>query len=596
MDKTLSGKYSKIKRRYGEVKKKRAIGFLNLASATAAFNDNLFKFLSIYLLIDLKGPESASDVALLAGVFYVLPFLLFSSISGAIADKFSKQKIIVWMKALEVAIIGFGFYAYAAQLAWGAYACIFLLSLQSAILSPAKYSIIIELVKKEQVPKVNSFMTSWTYLSIILGTFMASFLTQITNRNFVLSLSVCLIASLIGYVASMNIPATKGLGAVIKTKQVPFAQLRETLSMCKKTPNLLLVVVASAFFLFVGAFLQLNLIPFAINSLGMSEVGGGYLFLGTSLGIAAGSIISGRICKKGVHLGISAMSMLAMALLVLMMPVASPSIAGIVVILSLTGLFGGLYQIPLESYMQTYCSPEKRGKVIAAGNFLSFAGVLLAPLSMGFFEKVLGLSPASGFVMLGVILLISSIVLVRNLFFSFVNFVSKGIVHKFYDIYYQNFPYAKKYEEERVAVFAHNLKKRFIFLLFGETLNGHIFLVRKKAGRFDKILSWIKGVEVLTLEEGFTAKSAREKMLGLLTKTRPIFLLDKGVEISDLSEFITALKADYHFHVKEMQLVSRVHFRPSFDHIWQKTSLVFSFNCIKKDALIKEKKPEMQLV
>ena len=443
MEKILSGKYSKIKRRYGEVRKKRAISFLNIAQFTAAFNDNLFKFLTIYLLIDMKGALNSSDVTLFVGVFYVLPFLLFSNIAGAIADRISKQKIIVWMKALEIVIIGLGYYVYANQLVWGCYGCVFLLSLQSAIMSPPKYSIISELVKRDQIPKANSYVTSYTYLAIIFGTFMASFLTQITDRNFLLSLSVCMIASIIGFIASLNIPLTKAVGEKIIAKRAPFSQLKETLQMCAKTPKLLLVVIGSAFFLFIGAFTQLNLIPFAMTSLGMSEVGGGYLFLATSFGIAFGSILSGKLCKKEVHLGVPVFAMVVMAILVFMIPM-SGSILMITCVLGGIGLFGGLYQIPLESYMQTFCASEQRGKVIAAGNFLSFAGVLLAPLSMALFEKGFGLTPASGFVMMGFILTGASLFLLKSLFIPFINFLSKGILHKFYDLYYQDFPFAKK--------------------------------------------------------------------------------------------------------------------------------------------------------
>lgn len=596
MDKTLSGKYSKIKRRYGEVRKKRALSFLNLAQCTAAFNDNLFKFLTIYLLIDMKGVESSSHVTKLVAVFYVLPFLLFSSISGAIADRVSKQKIIVWMKALEIAIIALGFYVYANQMEWGCYVCVFLLALQSAVMSPPKYSIISELVKKEHIAKANSYVTSYTYLAIIFGTFMASFLTQITGRNFILSLSVCLIAAIVGFVASLNIPATKAVGAKLVAKRAPFSQLVETLQMCSKTPKLLLVVIGSAFFLFIGAFLQLNLIPFAMMSLGMTEVGGGYLFLGTSIGIAVGSIISGRLCKKEVHLGVSALAMIGMAFLSFLIPLFSGSIPAVVFVLVLVGLFGGLYQIPLESYMQMFCPSEKRGKVVAAGNFLSFAGVLLAPLSMALFEDVLGLTAASGFVMLGLILLAVSIFFIKSLSIPLVNFLSKNILHKFYDIYYQDFPFAKKYEEQRVAIFIKGMKKRFIFLLFGESMHSHIFVIRKDKKKGDKMLSFINGVDILSINNGITAREIRDKIQGLLTKTSPIFILEEGVSMEDIKPLVKELKREYFYHTKEMELVNRVHFRPCMEHIWQKTGLVFSFEAIEKDALLENKKKKPHLV
>jgi acyl-[acyl-carrier-protein]-phospholipid O-acyltransferase/long-chain-fatty-acid--[acyl-carrier-protein] ligase len=525
----------------------------------------------------------------------VIPFLLFSNIAGAIADKVSKQKIIVWMKALEVAIIFLAFYVYAYQIVWGCYFCVFLLSLQSAIMSPPKYSIISELVDKDQIPKANSYITSYTYIAIILGTFMASFLTQVTGKNFLICLTVCLLAALIGFIASLNIPLTKAVGEKIIAKRAPFSQLKETLSICKKTPKLLMVVIGSAFFLFIGAFTQLNLIPFAIISLKMTEVGGGYLFLATSMGIAVGSIVSGKLCKKGVNLGVSSLAMLGMAILVFMLPI-TVSVLKIVIILGGIGFFGGLYQIPLESYMQTFCASEQRGKVVAASNFLSFCGVLLAPLSMALFEKGFGLTPSSGFLILGFVLVGASLFFLKSLLLPSVNLLSKGMLHKFYDIYYQDFPFSKKYEEQRVAIFIKGMKKRFVFLLLGETSHAHIFIIRKKAKKIDRFLSWIHEVDALSLEDGFSANDVREKLSGLLTKVRPIFILEKNVELKDVDCFMQSLKNEYHYHVRAMDLVNRTHFKPCVEHIFQKTALVFSFKYITNKAPIKGKKEQTSIV
>ena len=589
MDKTLSCKYSKIKRRYGEVRQKKAISFLNIAQSTAAFNDNLFKFLTIYLLIDLLGGAASTSITFFAGVFYVLPFLLFSGISGAIADKYSKQKIIVWMKVLEVVIIGIGFYVYYHKIVWGCYGCIFLLSLQSAIMSPSKFGIISELVKKEEITKANSYVTSYTYLSIIFGTFMAAFLTQVTGRNFLVCLLCGLLASIFGLIASMGIPETKAMGQKIVANRPPFSQLKETLEICKKTPKLLLAVLGSSFFLFVGAFTQLNLIPFAITSLGLSEVGGGYLFVSTSLGIALGSYISGKVCRKEVHLGLSAFALVVMSMLVFMIPMFT-KVAIIAVILGFIGLFGGLYQIPLESFTQTFCSSKQRGKVVAAGNFLSFAGVLLAPISMALFEKVFRLSPAAGFVMLGLIITSVSFFFVQQLFVPFIHFLSKATIHNLYDIYYRDYPYAKKYEEQRVAVFLQGLKKRCIFLFLGENMHGHIFFIRKKAKKFDRYLSRISGIECFNLEDKFSAKEMRSKLTGLLTKTRPIFILEDGVEFSMIESFIADLEKQYFYSVKEMILVNETHFRASIPVCCKKTALVFSFKDLPK--ILKKKSLE----
>ena len=68
--------------------------------------------------------------------------------------------------------------------------------------------IIPELLKKERIPKANGLITSFTYLGIIIGTFLASFLTQITNKNFPLTAGIGMVLAIFGFLASVFIPKT----------------------------------------------------------------------------------------------------------------------------------------------------------------------------------------------------------------------------------------------------------------------------------------------------------------------------------------------------------------------------------------------------
>ena len=50
---------------------KHAFRLLNIAQFFAVLNDNLFKFLTIYLLIDLQGKEASSDILFWVGVCFL---------------------------------------------------------------------------------------------------------------------------------------------------------------------------------------------------------------------------------------------------------------------------------------------------------------------------------------------------------------------------------------------------------------------------------------------------------------------------------------------------------------------------------------------
>ena len=115
---------------------KHPIAFLNVTQFLGALNDNVFKYLIVFLLINLLGVAASTDILFWVGVIYVLPFLLFSSNAGILADRFSKQRLIIALKLLEVLIMVCGIIAFAYQSSLGLYILLFLLSLQSALFSP----------------------------------------------------------------------------------------------------------------------------------------------------------------------------------------------------------------------------------------------------------------------------------------------------------------------------------------------------------------------------------------------------------------------------------------------------------------------------
>ena len=89
--------------------------YLNVTQFLGALNDNIYKLLIVYFLIQLKGIEASHQILALTGAIFVIPFLLFSALSGTLADRLSKRDIIVTTKILELVIMGFGVLAFGLQ-------------------------------------------------------------------------------------------------------------------------------------------------------------------------------------------------------------------------------------------------------------------------------------------------------------------------------------------------------------------------------------------------------------------------------------------------------------------------------------------------
>ncbi len=409
----------------------RSFYFLNATQFLGALNDNIFKLLVIYLLINVKGPSAANSVLSLAGAIFVIPFLLFSSGAGVLADRSSKRNIIVFTKVFELVTMSFGLIAVYFEWEIGAYAALFLMGTQSAIFGPSKYGIIPELVDSKMVSKANGSMTSFTYLAIILGTFLASFITDITDKNFVFEAGFCVVIAILGLLTSLGISRTAPQNSPKKINPVFLYEIYQTLRFSWKIPHLLPAIYSSAFFLFIGAFTQLNIIPFAMQSLGLSEVGGGYLFLATAVGIAIGAVLSGQLSKDRVEPGISCICGFFIAFFFFLLFFFSWSLAMTIVTLGLLGVFGGAYLIPFDSFLQVNSPDEKRGQIIATANFFSFIGVLVASLSLYLFSEEWGLSAATGFALMGALTLLSNIVTTGRLSGLFFPFFVHKILKRF---------------------------------------------------------------------------------------------------------------------------------------------------------------------
>jgi len=380
--------------------------YLNTTQFLGALNDNLFKLLIAYFCIDLIGEEHSTKILATAGAVFVIPFLLFSSTSGMLADRFSKRNIIVVCKAIEVIVMSLGVLVLWLQSIHGAYTILFLMATQSALFGPSKYGIIPELVKIERISQANGLITMMTFLAIIIGTFLASFITDVTYRNYIVVGTVCSLIAIAGLAASLCIEETPPSGSQKKIHPWFLLEIYKTTKAIKQQPTLLIAVLGSAYFLFAGAFIQLNIIPFAIQSLHLTDVQGGYLFLLAAVGIGTGSMLAGKLSGKVVELGLVPIGGLGMVAGCFLLDAWSDQLFLIIPLVIVVGIFGGIYVIPLDAYIQVASPKEQRGQVVATTNFFAFLGVLGASATLYTISEVIGLKADKGFTFLGYLTLL----------------------------------------------------------------------------------------------------------------------------------------------------------------------------------------------
>ena len=204
---------------------------LNLAQFLGAMNDNIYKLLIVFFLIGLEGIGNSGTILSITGAVFVIPFLLFSAVSGTLADRYSKSTIIILTKVLEVITMAIGLLGFILEWKIGSYLILFLMATQSALFSPSKYGILPQILPNEKISRANGMMSFFTYLAIILGTFFASFLTDVTSRNFVISGMFCVLIAIIGMIASFFISYTPPSGS---SKRLTFSFLSQIFNTLKE--------------------------------------------------------------------------------------------------------------------------------------------------------------------------------------------------------------------------------------------------------------------------------------------------------------------------------------------------------------------------
>ena len=204
-------------------------GFWNLIAlqAQVAFNDNVFKMLLMLAAFDLFSakPDVQATYNSIIGGLIPAAFLIFSCWGGMLADKFSKRSVILTTKTVELFIVILGFLVLwfshlHGGVGYGTFMSFmivaFILYIHSAFFSPSKYSIIPELVSEKRITWANGILGLTTYLAIILGVSLTTFLFKMLKPDpehhrpdrLYLILGGMIVLSIIGLILGLGIGHT----------------------------------------------------------------------------------------------------------------------------------------------------------------------------------------------------------------------------------------------------------------------------------------------------------------------------------------------------------------------------------------------------
>lgn len=390
---------------------KRRFGPLFATQLLGAFNDNLFKFAMVVLVIYgiYNDPAQEFQFSAVATGLFILPFFLLSATAGQLADNYDKAKIIRIVKTAEILIAltgAAGLYLQSIPLMLTA---LFALGAQSTFFGPIKYALLPQHLERDEVLGGTGLVEAGTYIAILCGTILGG---VIVGKFGAIAAAGCVLAvALVGRISAHFVPPAPPH----KTPEpIDFNPIRSSYRLVYETLHirrLFLAIVAISFFWTIGSVLIIQFPPLVKNVLTADEiVASGFLGI-FSIGIAIGSLLINRLLKGEVSARFAPISVIAMGGFVLLLWIICQQWEGLpggalydlqsfmsnpdawFVIFTLLGVAvaGGAFVVPLYAFITTTVDISQTARTVAANNVVNSGSMVLGSLA-AFGLSMLGVS------------------------------------------------------------------------------------------------------------------------------------------------------------------------------------------------------------
>tara|TARA_R110002033_G_scaffold119370_1_gene162792 strand:- start:30820 stop:34299 length:3480 start_codon:yes stop_codon:yes gene_type:complete len=329
----------------------------------------------------------------------LIPYVLLFTLSGYLSDKYNKKNILIYGAVSSFSLSILMIFAYAISNFYLAMFVLVLLAVQSAIYSPAKFGLILDIYGKKNLSSGNSALQAISIIAILFSIAGASYFFEgfyNSNHLELLSTKEELLYAIL--------PLTYYILPVAFLEMfVSFLVLRRVNTYYKRDEKLYL----DKGDLFKGKLLGKNIKVLSSNSIIFLSVIGLSVFWGISqgmmavfpsfakeylnvtdvfvinavigvsgIGIAIGSILYSRISKHYIEVGTIPLSALGMATTIYTATIAqSPFLIG--VSFFIFGIFGGMFVVPLNALIQFNAKKKILGTILAGNNWFHSVSMFL---------------------------------------------------------------------------------------------------------------------------------------------------------------------------------------------------------------------------
>ncbi len=363
----------------------------------------------------------------LINAMILLPFILLFSPSGYISDKYPKTKVIRYSALASIGLALLITLSYALGWFVVSFGLTFVLAIQSAIYSPAKYGLIKELVGVDYLGRANGLVQAITIVAILVSAIVFSIISESHFEGSATPHDILPHLMPIGWILvgltifesymAFRLPIfeTKKDESRFEAREYfTLHYLKTNLKIIRADRNIWLSIFGLSIFWGVGQVLiatfpaHYKMTTGDENSIVIQAI-----LAVSAIGIMIGSIVAGRVSKLHIELGIVPLGAVgifgSLVVFALATNVVTMSIASLVF-----GFFGGLFIVPLNASIQFFAKESQMGTILAGNNFVQNIVMVLFLLTSILFVK-LGFSSTALFLASAVVTLIGSFYAMREL-------------------------------------------------------------------------------------------------------------------------------------------------------------------------------------
>lgn len=310
----------------------------------------------------------------------VLPFFLFSIFSGVLSDRWPRKRILIGSDIARVLLVS--------AIPWvignpasltTAYPFIFAIGIFTCLFSPAKFSIIPNIVENQHLLVANSLIASSALLSVLAGTALGGiifdsmgFKASIYFNAFTYLFSAGALWKLT--TQEKKLPDRKGMASVLE-------DIKEGMKYIYRDVRLIILILFGAFFWLIGISFYIVLSDFAGKVWGFTSLTPlGLIFSLLGGGLVTGSVLTGkygdRVKRNILYTG--SVWTLASGMIVFSF-VESYTAASCTVFF--VGIAGGAFLSPINADIQKITPDELRGRSFACKDIFVNA-TMIAPIPM----------------------------------------------------------------------------------------------------------------------------------------------------------------------------------------------------------------------